>query len=182
LEPAVTTRPRPLVLASTFAAGLLAGAGALALLGAAPVQDGAPAKPGAATAKPAAAPAADVDSCIVTRATVPAEKGPYGESRAFVTGATRSLKDLLVAEIVLDAGKEIHPAHVHADEEFLYVAKGEGTWHFQGKDVAAHEGDTLYVKPWDLHGITNTGKEKLTFFVVKWNGRQLPVPEKPASK
>jgi len=67
-------------------------------------------------------------------------------------------------------------------EEFLYVAKGEGTWHFQGKDVAAHEGDTLYVKPWDLHGITNTGKEKLTFFVVKWNGRQLPVPEKPVAK
>ena len=178
----MTTRPRPLVLASTFAAGLLAGAGALALLGAAPVQDGAAGKPAAAPAKPAAAPAADVDSCIVTRAAASAEKGAYGELHAFLTGATRSLKDLLVAEIVLDAGKEIHPAHVHADEEFLYVAKGEGTWHFLGKDVAAHEGDTLYVKPWDLHGITNTGKEKLTFFVVKWNGRQLPVPEKPAGK
>ena len=162
-------------LVALVVSGLLAGAGATALLSARAQT----APPAAAPAKPAAA---ELDSCIVPRAAVAAEKGPFGEVHAFLTGATRSLKDLLVAEIVLDPGKEVHPAHVHADEEFLYVAKGEGTWHFQGKDVAAHEGDTLYVKPWDLHGITNTGKEKLTFFVVKWNGRQLPVPEKPAGK
>ncbi|HET6165136.1 MAG TPA: cupin domain-containing protein [Planctomycetota bacterium] len=167
------TRPFPLVPFGISA--LLVCGGAVALFARAPAQTAPP-------AKPAAAPAADLDSCIVTRAAAAAEKGAYGELHTFLTGATRSLKDLLVAEIVLDAGKEIHPAHVHADEEFIYVAKGEGTWNFQGKDVAAHEGDTLYVKPWDLHGITNTGKEKLTFFVVKGNGRQRPVPEKPAAK
>jgi mannose-6-phosphate isomerase-like protein (cupin superfamily) len=168
------TRPFPLVPFGISA--LLVCGGAVALFARVPAQTAPPAKPAAA------APAADVDSCIVTRSSAQTEKGPFGETHAFLTGATRSLKDLLVAEIVLDAGKEIHPPHVHAEEEFLYVAKGEGTWHFEGKDVAAHEGDTLYVKPWDLHGITNTGKEKLTFFVVKWNGRQLSIPEKPAAK
>ncbi len=165
----MTTRPRPLVLASTFAAGVIAGVGALALLGAAP-------------AKQAATAPADLDSRIVGRSTARADKGPFGEFHAFVEGATRSLKDLLVGECILEPGKAIHPAHVHAEEEFLYVAKGEGTWNFDGKEVVAHEGDVLFVEPWKLHGITNTGKEKLTFFVVKWNGRQLPVPEKPAGK
>lgn len=134
----------------------------------------------AAAAQPAAA---DVDSCIVSFAKAEvAEKGAFGEFRKLLGGESRSLKDLLVGTCVLEPGQQIHPAHVHAEEEFLYVAKGEGTWNLNGKESAAHEGDLLYVKPWDLHGLLNTGKEKLTFLVVKWNGRQLPVPEKPAAK
>jgi len=135
-------------------------------------------------AAPAAPPAAgDVDSCIQSFAQGEvAEKGAFGEFRKLLGGETRSLKDLLAGACVLEPGKQIHPAHVHAEEEFLYVAKGEGTWNLNGKESAAHEGDLLYVKPWDLHGLTNTGKEKLTFLVFKWNGRQLPVPEKPAAK
>src|SRR5262245_53509535 len=133
---------------------------------------------------PVAPPAAgDLDSCIVSFAKGEvAEKGAFGEFRKLLGGETRSLKDLLAGACVLEPGQQIHPPHVHADEEFLYVAKGEGTWHLNGKDSAAHEGDVLYVKPWDLHGLTNTGKERLTFLVIKWNGRQLPVPEKPAGK
>jgi quercetin dioxygenase-like cupin family protein len=132
----------------------------------------------------AAPPAADdADSRIVPFAKAEvAEKGAFGEFRKFLGGETRSLKDLLAGACVLEPGQQIHPAHVHAEEEFLYVAKGEGTWNLNGKESAAHEGDLLYVKPWDLHGLTNTGKEKLTFLVFKWNGRQLPTPEKPAAK
>jgi quercetin dioxygenase-like cupin family protein len=137
----------------------------------------------AAAAEKAALAAADVDSCIVSYAKAEvAEKGAFGEFRKLLGGESRSLKDLLVGACVLEPGQQIHPAHVHAEEEFLYVAKGEGTWNLNGKESAAHEGDLLYVKPWELHGLLNTGKEKLTFLVVKWNGRQLPVPEKPAAK
>jgi len=135
-------------------------------------------------ARAAALPApADVDSCIVSFAKAEvAEKGAFGEFRKFLGGETRSLKDLLAGACVLEPGQQIHPAHVHAEEEFLYVAKGEGTWNLNGKESAAHEGDLLYVKPWDLHGLVNTGKKKLTFLVIKWNGRQLPTPETPPAK
>jgi mannose-6-phosphate isomerase-like protein (cupin superfamily) len=134
----------------------------------------------AAAGNPATA--SDLNSCIQSFAQAPADpKGAFGEFRKLLGGETRSLKDLLVGACVLEAGQQIHPAHVHADEEFLYVAKGEGTWHLNGKDSPAHEGDVLYVKPWESHGITNTSQGKLTFFVVKWNGRQLPVPEQPAA-
>jgi mannose-6-phosphate isomerase-like protein (cupin superfamily) len=121
-----------------------------------------------------------LDSCIASFAgSKVVQNGPFGEFRQLLGGGTRSLDDLLVGACVLEPGQQIHPAHVHVDEEFLYVAKGEGTWHLNGKDSAAHEGDVLYVKPWDLHGITNTGKERLTFFVIKWNGHGLEKPAQP---
>jgi mannose-6-phosphate isomerase-like protein (cupin superfamily) len=131
-------------------------------------------------APPANQAQAALPSCIQSFAQAPADpKGAFGEFRKLLGGETRSMKDLLVGACVLEAGQQIHPAHVHPEEEFLYVAKGEGTWNLNGKESPAHEGDVLYVRPWDLHGLTNTSKERLTFFVVKWNGRQLPIPELP---
>jgi mannose-6-phosphate isomerase-like protein (cupin superfamily) len=177
--------PRKPAFLFFLAAALLAGGGVLALRERAMAAEMAAlrelqaAQAGkAAAANPAAA--TELASCIQSFAAAPADpKGAFGEFRKLLGGETRSMKDLLVGACVLEPGQQIHPAHVHADEEFLYVAKGEGTWNLNGKESAAHEGDVLYVQPWVLHGLLNTGKEKLTFFVVKWNGRQLPVPEQP---
>lgn len=110
-----------------------------------------------------------------------AAQGAFGTFKKLLAGETRSLRDLLTGVAVIEPGQEIHPPHQHAEEEFLYLAKGEGTWHLAGKEFAAHEGDLLYVEPWVMHGIKNTGKAPLTFFVVKWNGKQLALPEKPAA-
>ena len=171
--------PRRSILFVALSAGVVIAAGVLALHARA-VAAAAEALEASRVAQPGPV-AADLDSCIqpFAKAEV-AEKGAFGEFRKLLGGETRSLKDLLAGACVLEPGQQIHPAHVHAEEEFLYVAKGEGTWNLNGKESAAHEGDLLYVKPWDLHGLVNTGKEKLTFLVFKWNGRQLPVPEKPA--
>jgi len=107
-------------------------------------------------------------------------KGEFGEFRAFLTGETRGLEDLLTGVAVIEPGQQIHPPHDHAEEEFLLVAKGEGTWHLDGRESPAREGDLLYVAPWVVHGLRNTSGAPLTFFVVKWNGAGLPRPEKPA--
>jgi len=40
----------------------------------------------------------------------------------------------------------------------------------------------LYAAPWDLHGITNTGKEEMQFFFFKWNNKGLPLPQKGSFK
>ncbi len=110
-----------------------------------------------------------------------AAKGAFGEFKKLLAGETRGMKDLLTGVAVIEPGEAIHPPHQHAEEEFLLLAQGEGTWHLDGGESAAREGDLLYVAPWVMHGLKNTSKAPLTFFVVKWNGQGLAVPEPPAA-
>ena len=91
---------------------------------------------------------------------------------------TYGTRNTLTAVAIIDPGQEIHPPHEHAAEEFLYVVEGSGTWSLNGKEQAAQAGDMLYAKPWDIHGIKNTGSSPLTFFVVKWDNKGVPLPVK----
>ncbi len=95
---------------------------------------------------------------------------------ALENAATRSLRDLLVGSVVLQPGQQLHPPHQHAEEEFLYLVSGSGRWSLEGREFPAQTGDLLYLEPWAMHGITNTGSEPLTFFVLKWNGNGQEVP------
>ncbi len=107
--------------------------------------------------------------------------GAFGTFTKLLAGETRSLKDLLTGVARIEPGHEIHPPHQHAEEEFLYLAEGEGTWHLNGKESPAHTHDLLYTEPWVMHGLKNTSTKPLVFFVVKWNGKQLEVPGIPGS-
>jgi len=86
---------------------------------------------------------------------------------------------VLTGVAVIKPGMEIHPPHQHAEEEYLMVTEGQGTWHLNGKTFAAQKGDILYAAPWDVHGIKNTGTTPLTFVVWKWNNKGLALPTKP---
>ncbi|MFY0601824.1 MAG: cupin domain-containing protein [Cyclobacteriaceae bacterium] len=79
-----------------------------------------------------------------------------------------------IAEI--KPGQQIHPAHKHTEEEFLFVMEGSGTWSINGEESQATAGDLMYAQPWDLHGITNTGTETMKFFFVKWNNKGVERP------
>jgi len=105
----------------------------------------------------------------------------WGEMRKYFTGEGHGVKDLFTAVAVIKPGEALHKAHRHAEEEFLFIAEGSGTWHLNGKDLPLRKGDILYVEPWIAHGFTNTGSEPVTFFVIKWNGKGVPVPQEPAS-
>ena len=147
------------------------------------------AKPDATTtAKPAAKPAAGatpIVSRVLHREDVKpdAENSPIGDVRRYWNRAlTRSMKDLVTGVATLNPGQEVHPAHQHADEELMWIVKGRGTWHFDGHDVPANEGDLLYTEPWKLHGLTNTSDAPLTFYIVKWNPTAVVMPERPAGK
>ena len=114
---------------------------------------------------------------------VEVKKFDWGELRlCHMAAETYGTKDTLVGYVILNPGKENHPPHQHAEEEFMEITEGEGTWHLNGKDVPAKKGDVVYTSPWDFHGLTNTGSKPLTFFVVKWGSKGLKAPEKPASK
>jgi mannose-6-phosphate isomerase-like protein (cupin superfamily) len=104
----------------------------------------------------------------------------WGEMRFYYTGETYATKDLLVAVAVVKPGQSVHPAHRHAEEEFLVIAEGTGVWHVDGSESPARKGDMLYVEPWVFHGLVNTGETPLTFFVIRWNGKGVPLPPEPS--
>ena len=124
-------------------------------------------------------PPGDLESQVVTWDDARAHTADWGEMRRYFTGKTHATEKVLVAVAVVKPGKTVHKAHRHAEEEYLTVAEGSGTWTLDGKEFPAKRGDVLYVEPWAYHGITNTGETPLIFFVVRYNGKGVAAPPKP---
>ncbi len=80
---------------------------------------------------------------------------------------------------VVKPGESVHPAHRHAEEEYLVITEGSGRWYLDGKEFPARKGDVLYAAPWVMHGLVNTGDVPLTFFVTKWRSKGVQPPEAP---
>ncbi|MBI1387310.1 MAG: cupin domain-containing protein [bacterium] len=120
----------------------------------------------------------DVPTGVISWDDARVVEGDWGEMRIFGEGETYGTTQNLAAAAVVKPGMAVHPAHRHAEEEYLVLAKGSGMWRLNGKEFPAKEGDVLYVEPWAMHGLLNTGDEPLTFFVFKWNSKGVPaVPE-----
>lgn len=102
--------------------------------------------------------------------------------RTYFYGETVGTQNAITGVAEIEPNNEIHPPHVHAEEEYLIILEGEGTWTLNGVSSPASAGDVLYVEPWDLHGIFNSGDKPLKFFIVRWNSKGLPVPERPGKQ
>jgi hypothetical protein len=89
---------------------------------------------------------------------------------------------MIVLAVTLKPGHAPHPPHQHAEEEFMILTEGSGTWTLNDNEMPARKGDVLYAAPWALHGLKNTGDSPLTYYMVKWSNKGVPVPEKPAHK
>ena len=97
-----------------------------------------------------------------------AESGDWGEFHAYYEGPTAATPAMLVGYADIEPGQQIHPPHQHADEEYLYLVEGSGTWTLGDRTSPAKAGDVLYSEPGVLHGLKNTSGKPLRFFVVKW--------------
>jgi len=122
-----------------------------------------------------------LDSHIWSAGDARASKGAWGEIHIYTEDATPTFgtSSLLTASLTFLPGKQLQPPHQHPDEEFQYVVEGEGTWSLNGKEQPLHAGDLMYTKPWDWHGIRNSGEKPLKFFVFKFRARGVPEPAKP---
>lgn len=118
-------------------------------------------------------------SAILARDAAQRQDFEWGSLYTYFEGESYGTQDGLAAVAVIEPGQEIHPPHLHAEEEYLMVVEGSGTWHLNGEDRPAHAGDMLYAAPWDVHGIKNTGTEPLTFVVWKWNNKGIAPPARP---
>ena len=152
-------------------AGILS-AGALSACAPRTAAGPSPGAPEAASALPPGA----LPSAIVSRAASRREDFDWGTLHTYYAGETYGTRDVLAAVAVIKPGREIHPPHEHAEEEYLMVTEGSGTWHLDGRDTPAQAGDMLYARPWDVHGIRNTGTTPLTFVVWKWNNKGVALP------
>ena len=100
----------------------------------------------------------------------------------YFSGETIGTKDTIVGVAVIEANNEIHPPHQHADEEYLYIVEGSGEWTLNGVKTPAKKGDVLYVAPWDMHGIYNTGNVPMKFFITRANSKGIKIPEANPNK
>jgi mannose-6-phosphate isomerase-like protein (cupin superfamily) len=110
-----------------------------------------------------------IETAVVSATAATVERFDWGELITYFAGDSYAATESLSAVAVIKPGREIHPPHVHSEEEYLLVLEGEGTWTLQGRGFPATAGDMLYAAPWDEHGIRNTGDVPLKFVVFKWN-------------
>jgi mannose-6-phosphate isomerase-like protein (cupin superfamily) len=131
-----------------------------------------PAVAQAPTDKPLASALIRAENAVPTR-------GDWGEWRRYFRGQTHGTRDMVVLVVTLKPGQAPHPPHRHAEEEFMILADGSGTWTLDGKEIAAKKGDVVYAAPWTLHGLRSTGDGPLTYYMVKWNNKGVRPPDRP---
>ena len=127
-------------------------------------------------------PGDSIVSRVISQQEAGKETFDWGTFHTYHQGTSYGTKDVLTGVAVIKPGMEIHPPHVHAEEEYLMVLAGQGTWHLNGKTFSARKGDILYASPWDIHGIKNTGETALEFVVWKWNSKGVALVPEPAKE
>lgn len=119
------------------------------------------------------------DSAILSEVDVTSDSAPWGTFFPYFTEDTHALKPVLVGVAKIDAGQEIHPPHRHYDEEYLMVTKGRGEWYLNGKTMPAKEGDILFARAWDYHGVKAAEDSPMEFVVFKYSAKATNMPTDP---
>lgn len=118
-------------------------------------------------------------SVIKSESDITPDPADWGTFYPYFTEATHALDPVLVGVAKISAGQHIHPPHRHADEEYLMVTKGRGIWYLNGEETEAVEGDILFARAWDYHGIRAADDSPLEFVVFKYGGRHIDEPADP---
>ena len=122
-----------------------------------------------------------IQSKVIPRADTRRNSGDWGvmDMYTYDNVSTYGTENMFTAIADLLPGESVHPAHRHAEEEFLVITRGKGVWSVEGELSAANTGDLLYAAPWKMHGLVNTGLDTMTFFVIKWDNKGIESPPEP---
>jgi quercetin dioxygenase-like cupin family protein len=88
--------------------------------------------------------------------------------KIYFNGPTDQLKTMIAGNLLLDPGMSPHPPHQHPEEEFMLVTQGTGEIFCDGQTYRVGPGAMMYCAGNHMHGITNTGTEKMLFYFWKW--------------
>jgi mannose-6-phosphate isomerase-like protein (cupin superfamily) len=114
-------------------------------------------------------PAAVLRSQLVRGADGEVKSEAWGQWQRRLRGDTPAMSKMALSLFTLAPGEAPHPPHRHAEEEIMILVAGQGSWHLQGQDSPAQAGDLMYLAPWDVHGLRNTGPAPLRYYVLKWS-------------
>ncbi len=122
----------------------------------------------------------DLESNIYKQTEVNKSSGDWGSIYMYNNEKTTTYGTSSMLTAVLDflPEQQLQPPHQHAEEEYSFIISGSGTWVLNGVESEIKEGDLMYAKPWDWHGIKNSSKtDTLKFFVMKWQSKGVKAPE-----
>jgi quercetin dioxygenase-like cupin family protein len=68
----------------------------------------------------------------------------------------------------LEPGLAAHAPHQHPEEEMIILKEGELEAMINGRSQRMSAGSILFLAPNDLHGVTNVGHGRATYYVLKW--------------
>jgi mannose-6-phosphate isomerase-like protein (cupin superfamily) len=95
-----------------------------------------------------------------------------GKNGVYLSGDTPASTKFVTGRFVLQPGKTPHAPHTHPEEEVMIVESGHGEILCDGKSTKVGPGSVMYTTPNAEHGITNTGREPIVFYYVKWEGKK----------
>lgn len=81
---------------------------------------------------------------------------------------------------VLNEGDATTP-HAHDEEETFVFVGGEGMMNVDGREMPVRRGDTVYLEPFSVHTVRNTGREPLEMLCMWW-GAILPATPSAAPR
>jgi len=88
--------------------------------------------------------------------------------KIYFNGPTDQLQNMIVGNLLLDAGMSPHPPHKHPEEEIMLVTEGNGEIFVDGTAYRVGPGSMMYCAGDKFHTITNTGTGKMLFYFWKW--------------
>jgi quercetin dioxygenase-like cupin family protein len=98
---------------------------------------------------------------------------PQGESRAVFNAPTPTLANFEMHITTLNPGESPHPPHRHPDEELMIVREGMLAA-LQGDQTNIVEaGGVIFEASNELHGLRNIGTNRATYYVIKFDPRDL---------
>jgi quercetin dioxygenase-like cupin family protein len=111
-------------------------------------------------------------SSVVKAEVLPPEGAAPG-AKAYVhfNGPTEQLAALASGLVTLEPGARPHPPHRHPEEEIMIVGEGTGEFSIDGVTTQVKTGDMMFAEGNVLHGVSNTGETRMTFYFIKVMGK-----------
>ncbi len=96
------------------------------------------------------------------------KKTNKGESRPVFDKPSSMFEKFEVHATTLNPGQESHAAHMHPQEEIMFLMKGKVSMHIANDSIPALEGSAIFVRPGIAHNLINTGSEPCWYYAIKW--------------
>jgi XRE family transcriptional regulator, regulator of sulfur utilization len=112
-------------------------------------------------------------SCFVNWADLKATPTKTGEKRQVFDAPTPTLANLEFHISTLNPGESPHAPHRHADEEIMILTEGTVAAIQGDKTNTVHTGGIIFEASNELHGLINIGTNRATYYVVKYDPRDL---------